>query len=293
MHNTMNNFVKFTFEVITNKFTFVGSGGERIHTKSKHIDNITAANVDQRSAAERPEAVKSMIYNKDRYVIPGSTLKGLIRSRLEIGSSQHCSPLRENQKPSKPSKKHMTIFKTKEMRFNKDVTCDVCKLFGYIETGRQNYQNKDKPNAVKGRVMVSDAVLLDETQISVKNVKGFGNDQKELININGVLRFSVSISNPTQKEEAMILKSLGILDGHTRLLGSHKYADREVDGIKDNFGSVSFKLIDRTEWKSTPPFAMLNQTTRAKITDAELDRYEKLVKSILSYDEDAELLKTK
>ncbi|QIW22828.1 hypothetical protein EWF20_00720 [Sulfolobus sp. S-194] len=161
----------------------------------------------------------------DRIVIPGSTIKGLVRTRLELSVRDSCFIVSSRSNSS--SETYKKIFRYPKPRRSDrfpDNVCPVCDLLGN--------------SGLSSRVSFSDFVM-DQGKIDYVNVRG----QYYESSVKGSkFRGRVVYHSLKATDLGMLLYGLGFrikngqLKGKVMLMGRFKYSDKR-------FGRIVFSLV--------------------------------------------------
>ena len=178
----------------------------------------------------------------DRVVIPGSTIKGMVRTRLELSIPNACYIV--DMQSRNYSQRYREIFKPDQRkradRFPQ--VCPVCDLLG--NTG------------LASRVEFSDFTLNGDWIDFVSS----GSESYEVVKKGGKFSGRVTFKVKSPEELGMILWGFGIRSGGNKvvLLGRFKFQDRR-------FGRVKFtvKSLKVQGWKPMTVQDSLNSFVRA------------------------------
>jgi len=178
----------------------------------------------------------------DRVVIPGSTIKGMVRTRLELSIPNACYIV--DMQSRNYSQRYREIFKPDQRkradRFPQ--VCPVCDLLG--NTG------------LASRVEFSDFTLSGDWIDFVSS----GSESYEVVKKGGKFSGRVTFKVKSPEELGMILWGFGIRSGGNKvvLLGRFKFQDRR-------FGRVKFtvKSLKVQGWKPMTVQDSLNSFVRA------------------------------
>ncbi|BFH74743.1 RAMP superfamily CRISPR-associated protein [Sulfurisphaera javensis] len=182
-------------------------------------------------------------YSDGKIVIPGSTIKGMVRSRLELSIPGSCYIV-DRRSDSPPSQTYIRIFKPDRNRRSDEFDpreypniCPVCNLLGNMGLG--------------SRVSFSDFVMTSGKTTYV-NVHG---SEFEVVTRGSKFIGKVVYHSLTQEEIGMILYGFGFrkgTEGKVQLLGRFKFSDRR-------FGRVKFMLKDPSLLKYLEAFMNKNK----------------------------------
>ncbi|TRM77711.1 hypothetical protein DJ532_03670 [Sulfolobus sp. A20-N-F8] len=201
----------------------------------KKIDNINAlleqalkGSIPDLSAYFSPKLHLMTRYSNGLVIIPGSTIKGLVRTRLELAIPGSCYIV--SREASNTSQTYKKIFRPKDKESEKfDVVkfpkvCPVCDLLGN--------------SGLASRVTFSDFIGENVNSQNV-NVRG---DEYECVTKNSVFKGRAIFKGLKSVEIGMLLYGFGFrvnnnsLISKTMLLGRFKFSDRR-------FGRVQFSLV--------------------------------------------------
>ncbi|AHC52239.1 hypothetical protein SUSAZ_10310 [Sulfolobus acidocaldarius SUSAZ] len=220
---------------VKSDYLHVGSGSSTYRLVKK-IDNIDAlvedaieGNIPDLSAYFSPKLHLMTKYSNGTFIIPGSTIKGLVRTRLELSIPGSCYIVSKDA--SNTSQTYRNIFKPRKkprdrfdpVKFPK--VCPVCDLLGN--------------SGLASRVTFSDFV---GEKVNSQNVKVRG-DEYECVTKNSTFRGKVVFKGLKSVEIGMLLYGFGFRIGNntitskTMLLGRFKFSDRQ-------FGRVQFSLVN-------------------------------------------------
>ena len=298
-----DNVLKINYVIKCNSDVFVGSGLNRILGNPEEIIEF-----EERTKSMNPRQLSMVIDKRDfvpinlpnyfltsdggeKYFIPGSTIKGLSRSRMEMNSIDPKCFIVQDGRVKKESTRHRNLFNLTKARYQTNTSCWICKLYG--STNR---------NIGRSKINFSDAVMHDGEMKQVV-FKDLGTDKYIVFKEGTTLRGRITMYGLSKRQEALILQSLGMIVKHTRLVGYSKYRIKEdQDGNQIELGSVQFKLrkIQRYEAnkfghydKVLPDLSKLrtNDEIKKAYTDArktfkeEMKTYLKLSEDVISFDE--------
>ncbi|QKR01120.1 hypothetical protein GWK48_10570 [Metallosphaera tengchongensis] len=179
------------------------------------------------------ERVHSMTkYSDGRPVIPGSTMKGLVRSRLELSIPGSCFIVDRNSTNSSsryvnifhPSRKPKDEFKPLQMT----KVCPVCDLLGNM--------------SLSSKVSFSD-LTPEKEKVPIEFVKDEG-ESYECVKKDATFVGTVTFKGLKDYELGMLVYGLGFrikgnqLDSKVMLMGRFKFS-------KKSFGRVKFSLVNQ------------------------------------------------
>jgi len=165
----------------------------------------------------------------DNVVVPGNTVKGAIRSRLELLFDCSCYNSFGRGSSTGVSSRYVNIFHPKDKgsdEFDEDTNmyiCPVCNVFGTA--------------GLASRVIFTDLKLTDSTKIGMFSHEGV---VYEVVTKNAEFVGSIIMKGLDEDEIGMVLYGMGCRgssDFKVMLLGRFKYERRD-------FGRVKFSIID-------------------------------------------------
>ena len=166
-------------------------------------------------------------------VIPGNTVKGAVRARLELLFDCSCYNSFGRGSSTGSSQRYIMIFKPKDKysdEFDEEenpIICPVCNVFG---TG-----------GLASRIVFTDLTLTDNTKIGRFSYQG---KSYEVVTKNAEFVGSIIMKGLNEDEIGMVLYGMGCRGNDTfktMLLGRFKYE-------KSNFGRVRFSIIDANKF---------------------------------------------
>jgi CRISPR/Cas system CSM-associated protein Csm3 (group 7 of RAMP superfamily) len=180
---------------------------------------------------ESGSVIKGLIRSNDKPIIPGSSIKGVIRSIFEAISYSCVS------KTSRQNEKHLPSQKLKEC---KDIegACPTCRLFGMMGyLGRLTFSDA---KLIKGSAQTQKIPPLYSPR-GAKSPKNYftngkfkgrkfylhgepssGREPVEVIAKNSVLEFEIEFENTSNSELYLLIKSMGAYDQLSIKLGGGK-----------------------------------------------------------------------
>jgi len=230
-------------------FLFVGTGRRTFSNLPKvKVGGRLLKQVVDELCSKMGELVEEHASLDGRPVIPGSTLKGAVRSRVEHlfspfnGSIQACysvSRIRGMVRASRMNARHLKRYGYEEYegsipereRCNPpDRVCVVCDMFGAM--------------SLASKVNFTDAVMEDGNYGS----KRIRFNSKEgvyiLVEEGSTFTFTVSFTNLTWEQLGLLFMGMRLHEGKPMLIGRFKYAARKVDGEQTAFGRVKISLLE-------------------------------------------------
>jgi len=170
-------------------------------------------------------------------VIPGSTLKGAIRFRLEqsfkvTSQVNACYVVRSFAPATRKSWRHKKAYGANQPRYSCRDTkrpCVVCNIFGMM--------------GMRGKVFFTDAELIegDIEQIDLLIRRG-RLSHEEVIKPGSKFRCSIYFENLSKEELGLLFFVMNLDNKKPILLGHHKYAIQKSSTTSIKFGHVLFTL---------------------------------------------------
>ena len=224
----LKHFVANISITVVSDFLHVGSGKVDVSTSKIEEKDIEDFIKYGKLPNVRVTTFKSFSRAGSKIVIPGSTIKGLVRSRLELSLPQSCYIIDAQGTNSSPT--YIKIFhpvRKQSDRFDPDKfpnICPVCDLFGNMGLG--------------SRVNFSDAVLVKGETAIVNDLEVV----KKGAEFQGWVRGWVK----NEIEAGMVFYGLGIRPNGSKvvLLGRFKYSDKRFGRVKVTVNSSNFKVTD-------------------------------------------------
>ncbi len=220
--------------LVKSDYLHVGSGAPtyRLIKKITNIDSLVQqaikGSIPDLSAYFSPKLHLMTAYGDGTFIIPGSTIKGLVRTRLELSIPQSCYIV--SRKASNTSKTYKRIFRPKEKQSDifdpvkSPTVCPVCDLLGN--------------SGLASRVTFSDFIGENVNSINV-NERG---DEYECVTKNSTFKGRVVFKGLKNVEIGMLLYGFGSriannsITSKVMLLGRFKFSDKR-------FGRVQFFLL--------------------------------------------------
>lgn len=171
---------------------------------------------------------------KDKLSIPGSTLKGTLRSRLELSFITRdfipsCFITRSGGPIRSAGWRHLKAYaynnndipERQQCRDPKRV-CFVCNIFGTM--------------GLKSKLSISDAILESgsRTLMDLKVRQGFSHE--EVIIPGSIFKFDIYFENMSEVELGALFYIMNLSNEKPILIGSHRYALQNTDSQKIKFG---------------------------------------------------------
>jgi hypothetical protein len=182
-------------------------------------------------------------YSADAYsaLIPSSTIKGSIRSRLEHlfkktdNSVGCCYSVPKQFKTGRPSPHYISLYSPLERGSCKlteeaKCVCVVCNIFGALGLASHVRFSDGIPD---GNVMTENYMVHPSTTI-------------EAVKAGSHFRFSMNCDNLKPEELGLIFKAMRLHEKKPILMGSYKYASKQIDkgSVKEQrFGEVTIKPL--------------------------------------------------
>lgn len=241
--------LKYTLTVANNSYLHVGSGEtgydpSRLKETREYVKKTPTSEIDL-ELFEIPRGIGQVAYfnrRNDEPIIPASTIKGSLRSRIELLFAPH-----NNEIPA--------CFVIQSHRIDERSAWRHLKLYGYLsdrkETIPQRFQCRRLPNVcvvcdifgtmgLRGLVQFSDAAPVSKVQTQQIQQRIGG-----LIEVVGPgTKFSGEIYGVKLSDSriGLLLKGMGILDNQHILMGLSRYRRVNTDTGSLIFGHVQFSL---------------------------------------------------
>jgi len=236
----------FRLKVASDSYLFVGSGIPGIDFDIKTVDKLLTT---KELAEIEKYARKLSIFDKmsmagGRVVIPASTLKGAVRSRIELmfkpynGQIDSCliitGPL------VRRAWRYRKIYGKVKDRYaeeSSDFCCIVCDMFG-----------RGGKSGLASKIFFSDAIPENVSVKTVNVIFDRGRARLKVVEPESTFTLSVQCYNILDEQLALLLKGLGVLDDTPILLGAYKYRERvyvesENQRSWKRFGRVKISLM--------------------------------------------------
>ena len=243
--------VKLT--VLDNNYIYVGSAKDEL---AKVADSIYEEKIDLAKRLEKMtnliKPMSSTILIDDKPYIPGSTLKGMIRFRVEHsfkkdknGKIYSCFIKQARPDVRENIKNFLTKFgyfpNEVEARQNEDIRsdqfCKVCDLFGNSN--------------LASRVIISDAKPLNEIKLEELNISEKWNDIRRVIPPKSQFKFTINLNNGDMEDLALLYLGMNLHNDGTLLLGMNKFASKKDDkGQIIHFGRIKLEIIKIFEFSN-------------------------------------------
>ena len=243
--------VKLT--VLENNYIFVGSARDEL---ARVPDSVFEEKIDLDNKLEKIadliRPMSSTILIEGEPYIPGSTLKGMIRFRVEHsfkpeknGKIYSCF-IKQSRPEIKDNIKNFLIkfgyFPNEvEVRKDEDIRsdqfCKVCDLFGNSN--------------LASRVIISDAKPLNEIKLEELNISEKWNDIRRVIPPKSQFKFTINLNNGDMEDLALLYLGMNFHNDGTLLLGMNKFAPKKDDqGQTLHFGRIKLKISKIFEFSS-------------------------------------------
>jgi len=234
----------FHIKLTLDTFAFIGSGEKGIRSgpllnswiKREIFSPPDYKMLRNAASASRIDETELPVNYSDKYVIPGSTLKGLSRSRYELYSYPRSCFIISDRWDPKAKTYHELFDLQSNTHINTRKGCKICKLYGSLDDGAS-------------KVEFTDAVLYKGEPIEFVD-KSHGSAYYLAYPPNSTFKFRIKVWGQDKSTQANILESLGIISGGKRLIGISKFrAKKSDDGQQYDFGVASFKLMKIENFK--------------------------------------------
>ena len=258
-HSTRALFKKpyYKFEVkltvLDNNYVYIGSGKDGL---ARVADSIYEEKIDLDKKLEKIanliKPLSSSILINDEPYIPGSTLKGMIRFRVEHsfkpdknGKIYSCFIKQARPDVKENIKNFLTKFgyfpnevKARENEnIRADQFCKLCDLFGNSN--------------LASRVFISDAKPLNEIKLEELNISEKWNDIRRVIPPKSQFKFTINLNNSDMEDLALLYLGMNLHNDGTLLLGMNKFALKKNDkGQILHFGRIKLKISKIFEFSS-------------------------------------------
>ncbi len=248
--------IKVELTVEKNNYVYIGSSKDeltRIPEDLLHQEGNLEEKI--RTIGEMINPLNSTVLMDGIPYIPGSTLKGMIRFRLEhslkpdtSGRLTSCfikqgppGPKDEiqhflkkfgywpNIPATRPNEKTGYDYKRKKMP---DRFCKVCDLFGN--------------QVIASRITFSDAKMADPTEPIIKKIRIRGNDiEKKVIPPKAQFIFTININNVSRDDLALLMLGMNLHNDGSLLMGMHKYSPaKNPNGHLLQFGRIKLEILE-------------------------------------------------
>lgn len=245
---------KVSLTVLENNFAFIGSSKDELSTISQNVfDQQLELDEKIQNISNKINPLNSTILMDGKPYIPGSTIKGMIRFRVEHsfkpdsgGGLTACfikqgrtGPKQEIEHflkkfgywpkipDTRPPEETKFDFKKKKMP---DQFCKVCDLFGN--------------QILASRAIFSDAYVQNLDALEVVEILVLGNIiEKKVIPPKTQFTFTININNVTQDDLALLLLGMNLHNDGTLLMGMHKYSPpKGREGTFLQFGRIKLEI---------------------------------------------------
>lgn len=236
----------FRLKVEADSYLFIGSGIPGIDFDIKTVNKSLATEelVKIERYIRRLSIFDKMSMAGGKIVIPASTLKGTVRSRIELMfepyNNQIDSCLIITGPPVRRAWRYRKIYGKVEDRRGKESSgfcCIVCDMFG-----------RGGEDGLASKVFFSDAIPEDISVKIVDVIFSRGRARLKVVEPESTFTFSVQCLNILDEQLALLLKGLGILDDVPILMGAYKYRERvyvknDIQRGWKRFGRVRVSLL--------------------------------------------------
>ncbi|NVM01157.1 MAG: hypothetical protein HWN67_02395 [Candidatus Helarchaeota archaeon] len=192
---------------------------------------------------------------KNQLAIPGSSLKGTFRSRLELSFLARdlmpsCFITRSGGNIRSAGWRHLKVYKydnndIPERQQCRDAShaCFVCNIFGTM--------------GLKSKLAISDAILENSSSI-IKDLRvRHGISHEEVINPGSKFKFDIYFENMSDTELGALFYVMNLSNENPILIGSHRYALQQSNGEKVKFGQGRIKTAKIELYKNI--FDVINE----------------------------------
>jgi len=239
--------------VLENNYIFVGSARDEL---AKVPDSVYEEKIDLDKKLEKIadliKPMSSIILIEDEPYIPGSTLKGMIRFRVE-----------HSFKPDKNGKIYSCFIKQAHPEIKENIKNFLIK-FGYFPNEVEARQNEDirsdqfckvcdlfGNSNLASRVIISDAKPLNEIKLEELNISEKWNDIRRVIPPKSQFKFTINLNNGDMEDLALLYLGMNLHNDGTLLLGMNKFAPKKNDkGQIIHFGRIKLELIKILEFSN-------------------------------------------
>ncbi|MHA1251974.1 MAG: RAMP superfamily CRISPR-associated protein [Candidatus Helarchaeota archaeon] len=240
--------IKLKISITVNKdsYLYIAPGNEQILPIETDWENLDPRDLSSKICVEY-----SHITIDEIPVIPGSSLKGAVRHTLEqslpyIPVCKACYIVQTTRRPISRNRYNYNFVNIYGINNNPPPerencnppynVCMICDLFG---SGR-----------LSSRVMFSNLYLRSDMDLKpIKVSMGRRNIELYVVQGGSVFTGDITIYNASDRDIALILSGLGILDNKEIVLGQKKYTKVRVDNNYVKFGRVKVKLESISEIK--------------------------------------------
>ncbi|MEM1513231.1 MAG: RAMP superfamily CRISPR-associated protein [Candidatus Jordarchaeales archaeon] len=231
---------------VVNSFLFIGTGRKFFANPLPKISSVDVEKVTEINALG--ELVEENANINGEPVIPGSTLKGSVRSRIEhlfmphdntIEACYSVSKVRGRVSQNRFNRRHLKVYGYPKYGGTiperghcspPEEVCVVCDMFGALSLG--------------SKVNFSDA-LMERGGYEVRTMS-FGHNKGNyvLVDPGSVFKFTVSFINLTWEQLGLLLMGMRLHEGKPMLIGRFKYAKRKVNDQLSALGRVKMSLLE-------------------------------------------------
>ncbi|MHA1250704.1 MAG: RAMP superfamily CRISPR-associated protein [Candidatus Helarchaeota archaeon] len=245
-------FYKFTvmLTVSEDNYIFIGTGEEEIVQDSSYFSKKISIDEKIKKISEEIKPMSSTMLLNGKPIIPGSTIKGMIRFFLEHSfkkdaKNQIDSCFIKQAKPKRINeiKNFLKIFgyypnmvpRREKSPCNSNKACKVCDLFGNSN--------------LASRVIFSDAVPLDNYIIETVDLSTKWREEKRVIGPNSKFKFSINVNNADKVDLVLLYLGMNLHNNGTHLIGFNKFrVRRNRAGNVFHFGKIKLEIIEIREY---------------------------------------------
>jgi len=268
--------MKFKIILEKGKYLFVGSGilrNQKAFSQSQREILKKGPFEKILSHVNELSLLNEFSFTGNRYTIPGSTIKGAIRSKLELclSSSISCYSVTGRKAFSRQSWRHINLFKPDRRlgdeavipnenekeniirgrgKLDRKRVCIVCDSFGTsARSKRLDYRVNGfswvriRIPSLMSKFLFSDATL-SEGNSNIQVLSIFGRMTRVICGP-AVFEFEVVANDALEEELILFMLATGCLEEKEILLGAYKY--RTING--KTFGKVKLSLEEINEIK--------------------------------------------
>lgn len=236
----MNGCLYFILEVPPNYYLRIGSGEQKELISESHVRAVLSGTAPDELGKEidMTEISEHSTVNK-QLIIPGSSLKGAIRFRVEQSfKATHkvgaCYVVRSQAPPSQKSWRHIKAYGINQPRYSCRDTrnpCIVCDMFGMM--------------GMRGRLYFSDAVLIEgaseQLNLTVRRGK---TSREEVIKPGAKFQWDLYFENLSKDELGLLFFAMNLDIKKPIILGRHRYAIQRTGNKEIKFGHILLGLED-------------------------------------------------
>ncbi len=261
----MTELTIFTVRMRLETYGFVGSGLESYPDSKRLKVMLMTADMKDTTILEQIASTLNLVPTKypvqysGSYFIPGSTLRGLSRSRYELYSSPRVCYI-VSDKLDIEARTHQQLFDIDE-KIDPKNRCHICKIYGSLKVG-------------KSKVDFSDAKMTKGVVPEYFIGKGHGTEILYVFPPGSEFTFTIRVRGQNREVQANILQSFGILEKEGRIYGISKYWQKiREDGNIFDFGVAYFELLKIEDYRR----GKIGQLEKIKLRleDSDLSEQEK------------------